>query len=118
MEMILFRCFFVFERSRALTADQYDRRRPGLNHQAFHVEDAATVEKPAVDAVQHGWRLMFPELHPYAGTRQHYAVFPENTDRFEVEFVAIDTPSRTGELDCSATPDRDHNEFALMCATA
>ncbi|MFG3131392.1 VOC family protein [Streptomyces tendae] len=84
--------YLVLERSPALTADRYDRRRPGLNHLAFHVEDATAVEKLAVDAAQHGWSLMFPELHPHAGGTQHYAAYLENADGFEVELVAISSP--------------------------
>ncbi|MFE1200690.1 VOC family protein [Streptomyces sp. NPDC058762] len=84
--------YLVLERSPALTADRHDRRRPGLNHLAFHVEDTTTVEKLAVGAAQHGWNLMFPELHPHAGGKQHYAAYLENTDGFEVELVAINSP--------------------------
>ncbi|MFE0098955.1 VOC family protein [Streptomyces sp. NPDC059009] len=84
--------YLVVEQSAALSAEQYDRRRPGLNHLAFHVEDSAAVEKLVTDAAQHGWRLMFPEQHPYAGGGQHYAAYLENDDGFEIELVAIDPP--------------------------
>jgi catechol 2,3-dioxygenase-like lactoylglutathione lyase family enzyme len=80
--------YLVIEQSPALTAEQHDRCRPGLNHLAFHVDDAAMVERLAADAAQHGWRLMFPERHPYAGGRQHCAAYLENEDGFEVELVA------------------------------
>ncbi|OAH13032.1 VOC family protein [Streptomyces jeddahensis] len=86
--------YLVIEQSPALTAGQHDRCRPGLNHLAFHVEDAATVEKLAANAAQHGWHLMFPERHPYAGGAQHYAAYLENGDGFEVELVAIKPPER------------------------
>ncbi|MFC9247615.1 VOC family protein [Streptomyces sp. NPDC057136] len=89
--------YLVIEQSPALTADEYDRRRPGLNHVAFHVEDAGTVEKLAAGAVQYGWHLLFPERHPYAGGRQHYAAYLENDDGFEVELVAIESPERNGD---------------------
>ncbi|KAF2779745.1 VOC family protein [Streptomyces sp. OM5714] len=84
--------YLVLEQSPSLTADRHDRRRPGLNHLAFHVEDAAAVEKLTVEAAQHGWRLMFPELHPHAGGSQHYAAYMENVDGFEVELVVISPP--------------------------
>ncbi|MDR3082176.1 MAG: VOC family protein [Streptomyces sp.] len=87
--------YLVIEQSPALTAEQHDRCRPGLNHLAFHVEDAATVEKLTVDAAQHGWHLLFPERHPYAGGGQHYAAYLENDDGFEVELVAIEVAGRT-----------------------
>jgi catechol 2,3-dioxygenase-like lactoylglutathione lyase family enzyme len=86
--------YLVVEQSPALTAEQHERCRPGLNHLAFHVDDAATVEKLATDAAHHGWRLMFPERHPYAGGEQHYAAYLENDDGFEVELVAINSPEQ------------------------
>ncbi|GGV50831.1 hypothetical protein GCM10010293_62170 [Streptomyces griseoflavus] len=86
--------YLVIEQSPALTAEQHDRCRPGLNHLAFHVEDAAILEKLAARAVQHGWHLMFPERHPYAGGRRHYAAYLENDDGFEVELVAIKSSER------------------------
>ncbi|MFR9673101.1 VOC family protein [Streptomyces sp. TR06-5] len=92
--------YLVVEQSPALSAAEHDRCRPGLNHLAFHVEDAATVEELVIDAVQHGWRLMFPERHPYAGGGQHYAAYLENDDGFEVELVAIDAPEPDGDQPC------------------
>lgn len=87
--------YVVIEQSAAMTAERYDRCRPGLNHLAFHVEDAARVEELTADAAQHGWRLMFPGQHPYAGGGQHYAAYLENDDGFEVELVAIKSPEHT-----------------------
>lgn len=84
--------YLVLEQSPALTADRYDRCRPGLNHLAFHVEDPSLVEELATEAAQHGWRLMFPDLHPHAGGEQHYAAYLENSDGFEIELVAISSP--------------------------
>ncbi|MET7320609.1 hypothetical protein [Streptomyces sp. NPDC005549] len=86
--------YLVIEQSPSLTGKEHDRCRPGLNHLAFHIEDAFTVEKMVTDAAQHGWRLMFPERHPYAGGTQHYAGYLENDDGFEVELVAITPPER------------------------
>ncbi|MFB9925408.1 VOC family protein [Amycolatopsis halotolerans] len=80
--------YLVVEQSPALTADRHDRCRPGLNHLAFHVVDAATVERLAADAARHGWQLMFPEKHPHAGGAGHYAAYLQNDDGFEVELVS------------------------------
>jgi hypothetical protein len=63
-----------------------------INHLAFHVEDAAAAEKLVIEAAQHGWSLMFPELHPHVGGDQHYAAYLENDDGFEIELVAINSP--------------------------
>lgn len=84
--------YLVVEQSRALTAGTHERCRPGLNHLAFHVEDAAAVEELASDATGHGWRLMFPDRHPHAGGPGHYAAYLENDDGFEVELVAPVAP--------------------------
>ncbi|MFD2472764.1 VOC family protein [Amycolatopsis silviterrae] len=84
--------YLVVEQSPALTADRHDRCRPGLNHLAFHVEDAATVDQLTADAARHGWRLMFPEKHPHAGGAEHYAAYLENDDGFEVELVSSAGP--------------------------
>ncbi|GAA3795953.1 VOC family protein [Streptomyces phyllanthi] len=88
--------YVVVEQSPALTAEQHDRCRPGLNHLAFHVEDADTVEELAAGAARHGWRLMFPERHPHAGGGQQYAAYLENHDGFEVELVAIESEPVSG----------------------
>ncbi|MFE5675916.1 VOC family protein [Streptomyces erythrochromogenes] len=85
--------YLVFERSPALTADRHDRCRPGLNHLAFHVEDHETVERLVAEGRQHGWSLMFPDRHPYAGGDRTYAAYLENTDGFEVELVAVNHPA-------------------------
>ncbi|MFI8320520.1 VOC family protein [Streptomyces sp. NPDC085529] len=89
--------YLVLERSPALTADRHDRLRPGLNHLAFHVENAATVENLTAAAAGHGWRLMFPDLHPHAGGDRHYAAYLENDDGFEVELVAMSQPDASAE---------------------
>jgi catechol 2,3-dioxygenase-like lactoylglutathione lyase family enzyme len=86
--------YLVLEQSPVLTAERHDRCRPGLNHLAFHVEDATMVEKLTADALKHGWQLMFPEQHPYVGGGQHYAAYLDNDDGFEVELVAITPPER------------------------
>lgn len=84
--------YLVVEESRALTARDHDRCRPGLNHLAFHVEGEEAVEALAAGAVQHGWRLMFEDRHPYAGGEGHCAAYLENDDGFEVELVANEGP--------------------------
>jgi catechol 2,3-dioxygenase-like lactoylglutathione lyase family enzyme len=79
--------YLVFEQSPALTASGHDRCRPGLNHLAFHVRDRATVDALVREAPEHGWTLLFPDRHPYAGGPGHYAAYLENTDGFEAELV-------------------------------
>lgn len=80
--------YVVVERSPALTADQHDRHRPGLNHLALHVGTAERVDELAATAAVHGWRPLFAEKYPHAGGPGHYAAYLENEDGFEVELVA------------------------------
>ncbi|MER5639080.1 VOC family protein [Kitasatospora sp. NPDC002227] len=91
--------YLVVEQSPALTADRHERCRPGLNHLAFHVENATAVDALAVEATHHGWHLMFPALHPHAGGEQHYAAYLENDDGFEIELVAINPTHQATALD-------------------
>ncbi|PJN23902.1 VOC family protein [Kitasatospora sp. CB02891] len=84
--------YLVVEQSPALTGGEHDRCRPGLNHLAFHVEDAGRVDALVEEASRHGWSLMFPDRHPHAGGAQTYAAYLENSDGFEVELVALDPP--------------------------
>jgi catechol 2,3-dioxygenase-like lactoylglutathione lyase family enzyme len=80
--------YIVIEQSPALTSDVHDRLRPGLNHLAFHAGTAAEVDRLVSDSAHHGWTLLFPDLHPYAGGPDHYAGFLTDSDNFEVELVA------------------------------
>lgn len=82
--------YVVLEQSPALTGDHHDRLRPGLNHLAFHVRDRATLDELVTSAPAHGWTLLFPDRHPFAGGPEHYAAYLENADGFEVELVAAD----------------------------
>jgi catechol 2,3-dioxygenase-like lactoylglutathione lyase family enzyme len=80
--------YVVVERSPDLAADTHERKRPGLNHLAFHVRGTAEVDALVAGAPEHGWSLMFPERHPHAGGLDQYAAYLENHDGFEVELVA------------------------------
>ncbi|MDX3326370.1 MULTISPECIES: methyltransferase domain-containing protein [Streptomyces] len=80
--------YVVVERSPDGSGGPHDRLRPGLNHLAFHVRDRAALDDLVAAAPGHGWRLLFPELHPYAGGSGHHAAYLENTAGYEVELVA------------------------------
>jgi hypothetical protein len=81
-------CYLVVEQSPAMTATGHDRLRPGLNHLAFHAGSRAEVDALAAAAPEHGWTLLFPDRHPYAGGPGHYAAFLASTDHYEAELVA------------------------------
>jgi catechol 2,3-dioxygenase-like lactoylglutathione lyase family enzyme len=82
--------YLVVEQSPALTAGTHDRLRPGLNHLAFRAGSRAELDQLVTEAAGHGWTLLFPDRHPYAGGASHYAAYLANPDGFEVELVADD----------------------------
>ncbi|MEU6255471.1 VOC family protein [Streptomyces sp. NPDC047043] len=89
--------YIVLEQSPALRPGTgHDRMRPGLNHLAFHAPGRAAVDALADAAPGHGWTLLFPDRHPYAGGPEHFAVYLEDEDGFEVEVVAQGVPRAVG----------------------
>ncbi|HEY1177912.1 MAG TPA: VOC family protein [Phytomonospora sp.] len=80
--------YLVMECSVAMTDCGHNRLRPGLNHLAFHAEDTATVDRLVEEAPAHGWELLYPERHPYAGGPEHYAAYIADRHGFEAELVA------------------------------
>jgi catechol 2,3-dioxygenase-like lactoylglutathione lyase family enzyme len=80
--------YLFVEQSPALSGGTHDRLAPGVNHLAFHAGTRAQVDAIVAAAPEHGWTLLFPDRHPYAGGPQHYAAYLENVDGYEVELVA------------------------------
>ena len=79
--------YVVIERSPDLVGDEHERRRPGLNHLAFRVVEA-DLDRLVEEAPAHGWTLLFPDRHPFAGGLEHRAAYLEDADGYEVELVA------------------------------
>ncbi len=84
MTVILFLCrqkrsFFLFS---------YHRKHIGLNHLAFHAESIVQVDAITKQLHQKGIPILYPDMHPYAGGINHYAVYFEDPDRIKVEIVA------------------------------
>ncbi|MHA7284322.1 reverse transcriptase-like protein [Arthrobacter sp. TMS2-4] len=80
--------YVVLESGLQVAAGGHDRRRPGVNHLAFHAGSRADVDLLARRAASHGWTLLFADRHPFAGGTDHYAAYLENAEGFEVELVA------------------------------
>ena len=80
--------YLVVERSSALTGTTHDRMQPGLNHLAFHAGSVSECDRLISDSLDHGWELLFPDLHPHAGGTDHHAGYLVNFDGFEIELVA------------------------------
>ncbi len=80
--------YIVLESGPDVAAGGHERRRPGVNHLAFRAGPRAVVDLLARRAASHGWSLLFPDRHPFAGGPDHYAAYLENAEGFEVELVA------------------------------
>jgi ribonuclease HI/catechol 2,3-dioxygenase-like lactoylglutathione lyase family enzyme len=80
--------YLVLEAGPDVSPGAHDRLRPGLNHVAFHAGSRADVDAVVEAARQRGFTLMFPDRHPFAGGRNHYAAYLEAPGGFEVELVA------------------------------
>ena len=81
--------YIVVEQSPALRpGEPHDRMRPGLNHLAFHVPGGqGELDALVAAAPDHGWTLLFPDRHPFAGGPEHCAAYLEDRNGFEVELV-------------------------------
>lgn len=80
--------YLVIEQSRDVLGGDHQRRRPGVNHLAFHAGSRSHVDAIVAGAGEHGWHLLFPDAHPHAGGPEHYAAFVEDGASYEVELVA------------------------------
>ncbi|MGW7068357.1 methyltransferase domain-containing protein [Streptomyces sp. NPDC054855] len=80
--------YVVLEQSPDMRDAAHDRLLPGLNHLAFHVTSRMELDRLVAQAPEHGWSLLFPERHPFAGGEEHCAGYLEDGAGFEVELVA------------------------------
>ena len=71
-----------------LSAVEHDRRRPGVNHLAFHGGSPTNVDSLMAAASAHGWTPLYQDRYPHAGGPDHYAGWIENAAGFKVEIVA------------------------------
>ncbi|PPA69742.1 VOC family protein [Jeotgalibacillus proteolyticus] len=66
----------------------YHRKRIGLNHLAFWAKSIEQVDNLADQMRSRGMRLLYEDRYPFAGGRDHYALYGEDPDRIKVEIVA------------------------------
>jgi catechol 2,3-dioxygenase-like lactoylglutathione lyase family enzyme len=66
----------------------YHRSRVGLNHLAFHAKSRQHVDEVSSKLKEKGVQILYQNQHPFAGGKDHYAVFFEDPDRIKVELVA------------------------------
>ncbi|KRF62557.1 hypothetical protein ASG99_24040 [Bacillus sp. Soil768D1] len=66
----------------------YHRGRVGLNHLAFHATSRHQVDDMTQKLRDKGVSILYTDSHPFAGGKEHYAVYFEDPDRMKVELVA------------------------------
>nr|WP_297426478.1 VOC family protein [uncultured Actinotalea sp.] len=86
--------YIVLESGPAHERGPQNRLASGMNHVAFFAGSRTDLDALVVDALEHGWALMFPDRHPHAGGPDTYAAYLEDAAGFEVELVA-DPPDDT-----------------------
>ncbi|QMU97677.1 DUF2785 domain-containing protein [Microbacterium esteraromaticum] len=94
--------YLTLTRSPTLSADRHDRRRPGVNHLAFHGGSRGEVDALMEVAPQHGWSPLYADRYPHAGGEAHYAGWLENSAGFKVEVVARANSAAGGAADAVA----------------
>lgn len=82
--------YLFLEHSVDQVDEPHERRRPGLNHLALHVESRARLDRLRAESSAHGWHEMFADRYPHAGGEEHVALYVENSEGFEVEVVVTD----------------------------
>ena len=66
----------------------YHRCRVGLNHLAFHARSRQQVDEMTNMLKKKGVKILYSDQYPFAGGKDHYAVYFEDPDRIKIELVA------------------------------
>jgi len=80
-------CYLVLVQATLLDVP-FHRRRPGLNHLAFHARDRDQVDGMTGEARRRGWTVLYEERHPHAGGEDSYCLFLEGPERLKLELCA------------------------------
>ncbi|WP_342603198.1 VOC family protein [Peribacillus sp. FSL E2-0159] len=65
----------------------YHQGQVGLNHLAFHATSRHQVDEITRKLRDRGVTILYADKHPFAGGKEHYAVYFEDPDRMKVELV-------------------------------
>ncbi len=66
----------------------YNRCRAGLNHLAFNAKSKKQIDEVTEELKVKGIKILYENKHPYAGGKNHYAVYFEDPDRIKIELTA------------------------------
>ena len=65
----------------------YHRCHVGLNHLAFSCSDKTIIMKIREQLIEDNVELLYDDKYPFAGGKNHYALYFEDPDRIKVEIV-------------------------------
>ena len=65
----------------------YHRCYVGLNHLAFSCSDKTIITKIREQLIEENVELLYDDKFPFAGGKNHYALYFEDPDRIKVEIV-------------------------------
>jgi catechol 2,3-dioxygenase-like lactoylglutathione lyase family enzyme len=81
--------YLVFVQTDELYNDiPFHRKRSGLNHLAFWAKSRAQIEHLRVQLKKKNISFLYEDKFPFAGGKNHYALFFEDPDRLKIEIVA------------------------------
>ena len=80
--------YIVFVQAETRFLDIPYHRGRVLNHLAFHATSRQQVDEIARKLRGRGVTTLYADKHPFAGGKDHYAVYFEDPDRMKVELVA------------------------------
>lgn len=69
----------------------YHRKRIGLNHLAFSVDEKSLVDRITNELLDKNWGILYSGSHPYAGGEGHNAVYFEDPNRIKLEIQSIES---------------------------
>lgn len=73
--------------SKEYAAIPYHRRHVGLNHLAFSCDSQDLINELREELIKNNVLVLYDERYPYAGGKEHYALFFEDPDRIKLEIV-------------------------------
>jgi catechol 2,3-dioxygenase-like lactoylglutathione lyase family enzyme len=81
--------YLVFVQTEERFLDEpYHRCRTGMNHLAFYAASRERVDEITEKLREKRAKVLYEDLHPFAGGENYYAVYFEDPDQIKVEFAA------------------------------
>lgn len=80
--------YIVFVQAETGFLTFHHRGRVGLNHLAFHATSSYQVDVITRKLRGKGVTILYADKHPFAGGKDHYAVYFKDHNRMKIELAA------------------------------